>query len=171
MMTAAAGSLGSIDAIKKELLQAIDHESLEKIRLASKEFSEGAYAYAWHHYEAGRYQEAYDLFVLLAALRNGEKKIWMGLGATAQMLKRYQEATEAYSVAAHLDEELKDPYPHFHAAECFYTVGDVKNAWRALEGARKVADSIEGEDLLKSRIQMLRKSWYPQAKALAKKVK
>lgn len=168
---AAAGTLESMDAIKQELLKAIDQKSLDQVRLASREFSEGAYAYAWHHYESARYEEAYDLFVLLAALRTRDKKIWMGLGASAQMLKRYGEATEAYSVAAHLDEELTDPYPHFHAAECFFTLGDIKNAWRALESARKIAGQIEGEELLKSRISMLRKSWYPKAKALAKKIK
>lgn len=158
-----------INSVSMDLLSVLDGNLFKDFQSAGKNFVEGGYGMAFDHYEKGRYLEAYDLFVTLAAIDTKDKRHWMGIGATAQMLKRYAEAVEAYSVAAHLDSTLSDPYPHFHAAECFYTMGDIKNAWRAIESARKVADNSQGDPHLKSRIALLRKSWYPKAKALAKK--
>lgn len=151
------------------LLNRLDGDLFRQFQLAGKDFVEGGYGMAFDHYEKGRYLEAYDLFVTLAALSTDDKRLWMGLGSSLQMLKRYAEAVEAYSTAAHLDSDLLDPYPHYYAAECLYSMGDIKNAWRALESARTVANKDPRETMLKSRIALLRKSWYPKAKALAKK--
>ena len=158
-----------IDSISRGLLSALDANAFKDFQTAGKGFVEGGYGIAFDHYEKGRYQDAYDHFATLAAISTHDKRFWMGLGASAQMLKRYPEAVEAYSAAAHLDEKVSDPYPHFHAAECLYSMGDIKNAWRAIESARKLANQKPGGAMLKSRILLLRKSWYPQAKALAKR--
>jgi type III secretion system low calcium response chaperone LcrH/SycD len=136
---------------------------LDQLQTVGKEFVEGGYSMAYMHYEKGQYSEAYDLFVVLNAISPQDKRLWMGFGAAAQMLKRYEQAIEAYALAAHLDEA--DPYPHFHAAECFYSINDIKNAWKALDSARTIAT----DERLKTRINLLRQCWYPKAKALAKK--
>lgn len=159
----------TLNSVSAHILNSIDEDLYRQFQLAGKDFVEGGYGMAFDHYEKGRYSDAYDVFVLLAATKPTDKRLWMGLGATCQMLKRYHEAVEAYSVSAHLDEKIVDPYPHFHAAECFYSMGNIKNAWRALESARKIASKTDGEGLLKSRIGLLRENWYPKAKALAKK--
>jgi len=137
--------------------------SLDQLQTVGKEFVEGGYSMAYMHYDKGQYREAYDHFIVLNAISPHEKRLWMGLGASAQMLKRYGEAIEAYALAANLDDV--DPSPHFHAAECFYSINDIKNAWKALDSARKIAT----DERLKNRINLLRQCWYPKAKALAKR--
>src|SRR6187551_1225355 len=98
-----------IHSVTTELLNALDGNLHSQFQLAGKDFVEGGYAMAFELYEKARYKEAYDVFVILAAISTQDKRLWMGLGATAQMLKLYTEAVEAYSVAAHLDNEISDP--------------------------------------------------------------
>ena len=52
------------------------------------------------------------------------------MGATLQMMKKYEDAANAYGFAAVMD--CHDPRPSFHAAECFIALNDKEKAEGAL---------------------------------------
>ena len=52
------------------------------------------------------------------------------MGATLQMMKKYEDAANAYGFAAIMD--CHDPRPSFHAAECYIALNDKEKAEAAL---------------------------------------
>lgn len=141
-----------------ELLGSVEID-LEDLRQFSDETLEGMYSFAYSYYEHGWYSHAENLFRLLVALRIRNYKYWKGLGATLQMLKKYAEAVEAYSWAALNEKTLSDPYPHFHAAECFLTMGDPLKGLKALYSARAIAKRQGCYYALLRQIELLQKTW------------
>ncbi len=121
-----------------ELMDSVDI-NLDDLSKFDDETIEGIYSFAFSYYENGWYTEAENLFRLLVALRIRNYNYWKGLGATLQMLKKYEEAIEAYSWAAITDPTISDPYPHFHAAECFHTMGEYTRGLKALYSAKTIA--------------------------------
>jgi tetratricopeptide (TPR) repeat protein len=61
-----------------------------------------------------------------------ENRFWMGLGATQQMLGRYEDAVEAFAFATFLD--IDDPKPQLQAGYCLMQFGYYEEARSALEG-------------------------------------
>jgi len=125
----------------------------------TEEVVEELYSYAFGYYEKGWYEEAEPLFRVLTALRIRSVKFWKGLGATLQMRKKYPEAVEAYGWAAMCDEGLEDPYPHFHAAECLLTHGDIPKGLQALNSAKAVAKKQGNYYGLIDQVDLLQKTW------------
>jgi type III secretion system low calcium response chaperone LcrH/SycD len=139
--------LGSID---------INYDDLNKF---DDETIEGIYSFAYSYYENAWYSHAENLFRLLVSLRIRSSRYWKGLGATLQMLKKYDEAIEAYSWAAITDESISDPYPHFHAAECFHTMGEYKRGLKALYSAKTIAKEQGTFYALLQQIELMQKTW------------
>lgn len=120
---------------------------------------EELYSFAYAYYEKAMYNEAESLFRILTAARIRSSKFWKGLGATLQMVKKYEQAIEAYSWAAINDNKLEDPYIHFYAAECLYTLGQIKKGLLALKSARIVAKKSGKYKILISQIDLLHDTW------------
>lgn len=114
------------------------------------------YAKAYYLYESGKYNEAGQLFRLLTLADLTNSKHWMGLGATYQMLKEYDEAAAAYAVAALNDPS--NPYPPLYAAECLMELGKWKDVVNALEDAEKLASQQMQYKELLPRILLLKKA-------------
>lgn len=98
------------------------------MRPLSKE--EQLYAAAYALYEQSDFQEAIALFTQLVLLNTFEEKYWRGLASSHQMQAHYHEALQAWSLVAILNE--KDPYSHFHAAECLFSLNDKQEGLKAL---------------------------------------
>ncbi|MEM1283715.1 MAG: SycD/LcrH family type III secretion system chaperone [Chlamydiota bacterium] len=141
-----------------DLLGSVDI-SLNDLRKFDDETIEGIYSFAYSYYENGWYDEAENLFRLLVSLRIRKYSYWKGLGATLQMLKKYEEAIEAYSWAAITDQSISDPYPHFHAAECFHTMGDYTRGLKALYSAKTIAKKQGTYHALLQQIDLLQQTW------------
>jgi type III secretion system low calcium response chaperone LcrH/SycD len=90
----------------------------------------GLYAMGYNFYQAGKYDDALKIFRALCLFDQLEPKHWIGMGATLQMLKMYEEAANAYGFAAIMD--CHDPRPSFHAAECYIALNDKEKAEAAL---------------------------------------
>lgn len=146
-----------IQAILEEL--DVANVSLENLPALSDGVVEGIYSFAYTYYEKGFYKESEVLFRLLTALRIRSVKYWKGLAAVFQMRKMYPEAIEAYGWAAVNDKELIDPYPHFHAAECLYTLNDLKKGLQALNSAKTIAVKQGCYQTLVKQIEFLEKVW------------
>ena len=98
---------------------------------------EAFYGFGYGLYESGQYENAMHYFRFLTLTDTQNRKHWMGLGASYQMLKEYERALQCYGYAALLDEN--DPNAHFHAAECFFANNQVEPGNQALSSAKTVA--------------------------------
>ena len=137
---------------RKELVQLIESGcTLRDIQGLTNENMEGLYALAYSEYNQGKYDKAQELFQLLCQLDHLEKKYWVGLGATRQMLKDYSNAIDAYSVAVMFD--LNDPVPPMHAAECHLASGNREEAVSGFQYAIDAAGSRPQYQPIKSQAE------------------
>lgn len=109
------------------------------------------YNTAYRLYDEGRYKDASSLFTQLALKDPFEESYWRGLAAARQMERKFEAALHAWALVAILAE--KDPWPHFHAAECYFALRDNLEANKALNLAE---DRLKNEDPLHQKIRQLR---------------
>ncbi|MGR3911958.1 MAG: hypothetical protein QRY71_01435 [Candidatus Rhabdochlamydia sp.] len=109
------------------------------------------YTQAVQEYEKGNYLNAHDLFLLFSSQNPLQKEGWQGLAACQQMQKAYSDSLTSWAMTALLD--ASDPYPHFHAAECFIAQNNFPEAQKALTKAL----SLPCTELLLEQIHSLTK--------------
>lgn len=114
------------------------------------------YAYGFAHYGSGRWKEAADTFRLLCTRRPLEPRFWFALGATLQEAGSYKDALQSWAMAALLQKE--DPYPHFHAAECCFSLQMSEEAAKALAQS-EMRIPVEEKHPLKPKIGLLKQQW------------
>jgi type III secretion system low calcium response chaperone LcrH/SycD len=103
------------------------------------------YSSAFALYEAKRYDLCTEVFKKLCLESPLEAPFWRGLASSLQMQLKWKESLHAWGMCALLQDT--DPLPHFHAAECFFSLGEKKDAKKALDQAlKRISDSEE--DLL-----------------------
>lgn len=129
--------------LQKETMQA--HCSLSVYEM------EQIYAQGYHHYQNNLLDEAENAFRLLVWLNPYKSKYWMGLAATLQMVAKYEEALHAYAVCTLLDE--KNPYPHYHALNCYLALDDREEAKKALDCALGLAQQQGNRELIEELVQ------------------
>jgi len=128
----------------------------EKREDISEEAIEQFYTFAYAQYMFGHTAESRQVFQLLCARRPLESRFWFGLGASCQELKEYEAALRAWAMAALT--KKSDPYPHFHAAECAFSLGQQEDAQKALREAEERL-AIEPNASLAERILTLKQLW------------
>ena len=79
------------------------------------------YVYAYSLYQSGKAKEASEVFEILCARDPLESTYWTGLAASLQECREWERATKAWAMNALLEPE--DPLPHFHAAQCCWSLG------------------------------------------------
>ncbi|MEZ5314848.1 MAG: SycD/LcrH family type III secretion system chaperone [Chlamydiales bacterium] len=92
---------------------------------------EKLYEDAYNFYEKNAYQDGLTLFRWLILFNPYAPKYWMGFAAILQLSKAYDKALHAYAVITLLDSN--NPYPHFHAYECYSLMENRTEARKALE--------------------------------------
>lgn len=117
------------------------------------------YEIATRLYSAGKYSEAEGVFRELTEVQERNYHFWMGLAACQQVQKKLKEAVEAYMVAALVETEEVDPFPHLHAAECLYLLGDTKMALEALKSAKSIAKKDNKYYRLIKQMTFLKERW------------
>jgi type III secretion system low calcium response chaperone LcrH/SycD len=122
----------------------------KKFNLSERDL-EAAYSLAYEMYNNGKFQDAQYTFTLLVMLNPLDKRFLMGFGAASQFAGDYEKALEGYARAAIIDGT--DPYPHFHAAECYVALGNREETLRALVDAENRAHT---DQELKDKIEALR---------------
>lgn len=142
-----------------EIADTLNH-SLEEIGAAiqfSEDSLDALYAIAYELHRNGKYEEAKDLFRFLTLANSFERKYWIGLAACYQMLKMYAKAIQCYTAAAL--QEPSDPYVHWHAADCFFHLGNLNQAQEALESACRVAKANEAYASLIPKLGLIVDAW------------
>ncbi len=117
------------------------------------------YAQAYDYYAAGKYADAEGYFRLLTSMSPKTLDIWMGLGASLQMQKKLTDAIDCFGVAAIIDEKELNPYPHMHAADCFWALEQKEKAYAALNSAMLIAKKETKHSTLLERLEFLQKRW------------
>lgn len=109
------------------------------------------YQAAFSFYNQGDYQKAIELFTQLVVIDAFDEANWRGLASSHQMMGNYQDAIQAWALVAILNP--KDPYAHFHAAECLLSLNEKEEALKALKCAEK--NTQDGS--LRTKIELLKK--------------
>lgn len=117
--------------------------------------AEKFYAHAFALYQAGRVQEASEVFRLLCTRLPLQPRFWFGLAASCQESGDYSNALHAWAMSALLDPS--NPYPHFHAAECAHSRGDLSEALKALSEAKERLQTLSHP--LSSSIELFEERW------------
>ncbi len=137
----------------QEMFQQFLAHAPKKPSLSEKE-AESFYAFGFSLYGGGSFQEAVDVFEVLCVQRPLEHRHWFGLASSLQESGEYQKALPAWAMAAIIN--AADPYPHLHAAECCFSLKQMKEAKIALQAA--VARAQDNTILL-DQITLLQKRW------------
>ncbi len=122
----------------------------------TEESVEQFYTYGYAQYKFGNISQAIEVFRVLCARRPFESRFWFGLGASCQELKQYEAALKAWAMAAIT--EKSDPYPHFHAAECAFSMQRLDEARLALTEA-ELRIAKDKNHPLRQRIPALKMTW------------
>ncbi|MGC8718448.1 MAG: SycD/LcrH family type III secretion system chaperone [Thermodesulforhabdaceae bacterium] len=108
--------------------------TLQEVKGFTDEQMEAIYSIGYNLYQAGKYNDAVQVFTWLGIFNPFVSKYWLGLGASLQMIKDFENALNAYAVAA-ITSEPEDPVPHLHAGECYVGMGDIEEAGKAFQMA------------------------------------
>ncbi len=141
--------------LKKELAKGkTAQEILELTDEAMKEFYEASYQL----FENGHYTSAASAFLFLLTLNLTNPEYWLGLGMATQKCGQYEDAINAYEMAAYY--KLDSPVPYFYLAKCLFAVQDRSNALQALDLAVEfAADQTEFAEL-KQQAMLTRKLFF-----------
>jgi len=113
---------------------------------------ETVYAAAYGMYEVGDYEQSASLFTQLVLTDPVELRFWKGLASSRQMNRQYPEALHAWSIVCLMSKD--QPSSHFHAAECYLSMGDYGEATKALKSAER---NLGKSDPLSEKIAELKK--------------
>jgi type III secretion system low calcium response chaperone LcrH/SycD len=146
--------------IKKQISEQLDkvkalqsQNETEETHLLAQEL----YDFGYHYYENGKYPEATDFFTVLTDIDSENPKSWIGLAASLQMQKDYNEAILAYSNAAFLDPN--NPEIFFHAANCCFSLDLVSEGINALDTAEEIAKNKPNCGAMIQQFTTLREMW------------
>lgn len=111
------------------------------------------YSSAFSLYQQKNYSAATPLFTQLCLSDPFQEDFWRGLASSLQMQLKWKESIHAWGISALLKE--CDPLPHFHAAECFFSLNEKEESKKALLQAEKRLEKSSNPDLL-SNITLLK---------------
>lgn len=147
------------EAMKKQINHLLDETcggNVENLLEFSPDALSTLYSLAFHLYQNGKHHDSKQVFRFLTLSDPLERRYWMGLASSYQMLKDYRSALECYSIAAVQDPN--DPYVHLHAADCLFATGQIHTAIKTLESAIAVAERINNAALL-TQLKYMHSSW------------
>lgn len=141
----------------QKLLEAMRGEPLETMPEFSKDSLQAIYASAYCYYQSGKYQEAKSRFRFLATMDTENRTYWLGLGASLMMLKEYEQALQAYALAAMMDHS--DPLVFIHMADCLFALGKVEEGLKCIAAADQISGKEEKFKSLKDHINLIQERW------------
>ena len=146
----------SVEALAKKCL--IEGAALADVQGYTEDEMEAVYHLAYNTYRQGKYEDARKLFQFLALNDHLESRFWLGLAATCQVCGDYRQAIAGYEMAAVL--EATNPWPPFHAGECYLVMNDWERSVMALQAVEILCEAADGEGdhgELRARAAQLRK--------------
>jgi len=99
------------------------------------------YQAAYRLFEHKKYLDAANAFLFLVTLNSHNHDYWLGLGMSTQLNGDYENAIDAYEMAAVTD--VESPVPYFYLAKCLFAIHDRESALQALDLAIGYAQDKE----------------------------
>ena len=128
------------------------------IQTDKSESLEALYYIAYNRYKQGKYVDAEAIFGVLTTIGRRDPRFWMGLGGAYQVQKKYRQAIDAFKAAFKL--ECKDPKASFHAAECYFALGEKSDGLAALKSAEKALKNQNNPDEnMLAHINLVKEAW------------
>lgn len=124
------------EAILERLLQG---EPLQEIFSFDQQVMGDFYQIAYRLFHKKLYSKAADAFFFLSCLNVYQSTYWLGLAMSQHLQKAYDAALSAYAMAQLTDP--KNPLPHYHAVDCYLSIGDKKSALASCELAIELGES------------------------------
>lgn len=149
-----------IAALRKSVLEKRLDLTLDKglpiyvVRGIPKRHIDALYTAGYNFYTAENYIEAQKVFRSMSFYSHLDKRGWMGLAASTQMLKDYKAAIGFYSYAALLDHE--NPIPILHKFDCFMALKKTAEALAAIEEVILLSTKESKYTHIKDRAEALR---------------
>ncbi|MBQ7608440.1 MAG: SycD/LcrH family type III secretion system chaperone [Desulfovibrionaceae bacterium] len=129
----------------EEVCQAIlGGEPLYTIVGMDRSSIEARYALASQCYQVGKYSDAEPIFRWLCMYEGNAERNWLGLAATLQAEKKYEEAREMYQITA-LMSGLENPAPFYYSGICFLRENNSEDAVTAFQTVLTLGDSSNRE--------------------------
>ncbi len=124
------------------------------IETFTKEDFTTLYTVGYGLYETGDYPQAKRIFHQLVLAKPLQSEYWFGMGSCLQMEKSFTEALSAWAMCALLDGQ--NPLPHFHAGECYYSLGDIEEGKKAMNLFLQIADESPqlAEEIERARVML-----------------
>ncbi len=111
------------------------------------------YELAYNLYQAEDFPKAAEIFQRLVIAKPFEPRYWQAFASSLHMQKLYREALTPWSMWCLIDSD--NPFPHFHAAESLFSLGEKKEGLKALQAA----ENRDSQGALKKKIEGLRLAW------------
>ena len=102
------------------------------------------------------YEDAVDAFLFLVTLNPYHQDYWLGLGMASQLCHQYENAIDAYEMAAIC--KIDNPLPYLYLAKCLFSIHDRKSALEALNLAIEYADDLEEYSHIKEQAELARQT-------------
>ena len=110
------------------------------------------YSFGHSLYSQARYMDAVKVFGYLTMHNHLEFRYAFAYASSLQMIKKYEDAIQFYTMASVMD--MSDPLPTFHTCECMLAIGNIDDAKQGLEMVVGQCKTDEQQPL-KSRAQAL----------------
>jgi type III secretion system low calcium response chaperone LcrH/SycD len=117
------------------------------------------YQRAHAYYASGKFEDAEGVFRLLTTIAPAQSDFWFALGATFQLQRKFKDAIDSFGAAALLDKKELNPFPHAHAADCFWAMDEKENATIALKSALAIAKKDSKHHAFVEKLQLLHNRW------------
>ncbi len=143
-----------IDLVDKAIQKLSQDSDFSCIKSWNAEEQKMLYTSAFTFYQQKSFEQSQNLFLQLCMTNPFEETFWRGLASSLQMLSRWKEALHAWCISALLSDH--DPLPHFHAAECFFSLNDSEEASKAILQAEKRLDAHPDKEGLQTKIGLLK---------------
>ncbi len=126
----------NFEAVVKAVMNGVTAGQLANV---SEETLESLYALAYGLYSSGNYTDARTAFQALCLLSPKDERFWMGLGGSCQGLERYENAFDAYQMAA-ISTSLKNPEPLLYGVQCLLKLNRKEDAIAGLQALLDLGD-------------------------------
>ena len=143
-----------VDFVDKAVQRLSADTDFSRVRSWDLDEQKMIYTSAFTFYQQQSYEQAEQLFVQLCTANPFQEIFWRGLASSLQMQCKWKESLHAWCLSALLADQ--DPLPHFHAAECFFSMNDREEASKALLQAEKRIGSQDSFEGLKGKIAILK---------------
>lgn len=115
------------------------------------------YTIGYGLYEAGDFAQAKTVFHQLVLAKPLQSEYWFCMGSCLQMERSFTEALSAWAMCALLDGQ--NPLPHFHAAECYFSLSDIAEGKKAIQLFLQLAQESPEFEIEVKRAKVLLDQW------------